>query len=110
MNEQQKIVEGEFHEVPSGSPYVSRGDSFDIGQSEAKRPNQTALAEFIANPSGLAGALGLTSKQAENIASIVAGAGAGAGYKYLSKFIGGELAAALGGFLGAYVSGKLIKK
>ena len=89
--------------------YNSKRDAFDIGL-DSPGEQSTDLISMLSNPQQLVSQLGLTSKQAENVKSLVAGAGAGAGYKLLSNIIGGELAAAAGGFLGAYVSRRLLGK
>ena len=111
MTEEQRYIEAEFHEVPEDTAQPARGDSFDIGSGASREMvPKDMFSEFISNPKGLANILNVTPKQAENIASILAGAGAGAGYKFLAKYIGGELASALGGFLGAHISGRILKK
>ena len=86
-----------------------RGDSFDIGGFE-ESGNPDMITSLISNPERLISSLNLTEKQAENIASILAGSGAGLGYKFLSRAIGGELAGAVGGFLGAYISKRIVGK
>ena len=85
--------------------YQNRGDSFDLGIQQ--EPESTGLINALSNPQELMSQLGLTTKQLENVKSIVAGAGAGAGHKLLSRYIGGDLAAAVGGFLGSYISRNL---
>lgn len=90
-----------------------RGDSFDIGSSEAQ-PIQGAkqpfdISQFIQNPSALASTLGLSTAQAKNVQSLITGAGAGLAHKFLSGMIGDELAGAVGGYLGAYVAKRVIK-
>ena len=85
-----------------------RGDSFDLGSFEEGGESKDLVTSLLSNPQQLISSLNLTSKQAENIGSIVAGSGAGLGYKFLSQHIGGELASAVGGFLGAYISKKVL--
>jgi len=98
---------------------VKRGDSFDIGglgeltESESGNLPQTSddiIIRLLSNPKGLANSLGLTEKQAKNIASIITGGGAGLGHQLLADAIGPELAGAIGGFLGGYVSKKVVGK
>ena len=91
---------------------VRRNDSFDIGRQsiqpiEQSVEQQDILVNLLQNPQELMGALSLTEEQARNVSALISGAGAGAAYKYLSKHIGGELAAALGGFLGAVIARKI---
>ena len=88
---------------------VSPRDSFDLGEQRGLTQSDT-VARILSNPQSLMNSLNLTAKQAENIASIIAGGSAGLGYKYLSRYIGGELASAVGGFLGAHVARKLTGK
>lgn len=86
-------------------------DSFDIGtpseRSQAIVSQEDIIGKLLANPQGLVGALGLNEKQALNISSIITGGVAGAGRKWLTEYIGAELAGAVGGFVGAYVSKKI---
>lgn len=91
---------------------MTRGDSFDLSgeAEESSNPSGDVISSLVLNPQKLIGNLGLTPKQAENVASIIAGGGAGLGHKYLSKYIGSELAGAVGGFLGGFVSKKVIGK
>jgi hypothetical protein len=96
---------------------VRRPDSFDTGHSSvesiqqndrsATRPN--GIASILSNPAAI-GSLGLTTKQAKNVRSLVTGAGAGLAHKYLSEAIGDELSGAVGAFLGAYLSKKVLGK
>lgn len=66
-----------------------------------------ALMKLLQNPRALKQKLNLTEKQAENIRSIIAGTGAAAANKYLGKLIGADLASAVGGFLGSYLSRRI---
>ncbi len=96
---------------------VRRGDSFDIGSNaEVMSPNQAfpkstedIIVQLASNPSALIASLGLTETQAKNVASIIAGTGAGLGYKYLSNTVGDEIAGAIGGLLGAYLAKKVTR-
>ena len=84
---------------------IKRGDGFDIGEGS---PSPEVIT-IMQNPDQLVNLLNLTPEQATNVASIVAAGGAGLGYKFLSQIIGGELAGAVGGFLGGYVAKRLFK-
>ena len=84
---------------------IRRGDSFDIGTEQA----ESQILEILQNPTQLASMLNLTEKQASNIVSIMAGGGAGLSHKFLSEHIGDELAAAVGGFIGAYIGKRIFK-
>ena len=72
--------------------------------------SSTALANLIKNPSALTQQFNLSPSQARNVASLITGGGAGLARKYLTDFVGAEMAGAIGGFLGAYVSRKLVGK
>lgn len=87
-------------------------DSFDLGQAgDRLSPASTdVIYQLVSNPKKLIGSLGLTPQQAENITSIISGAGAGAAHKYLARHIGDELAAAAGGFLAAYLAKRVLQK
>ena len=83
-----------------------RGDSFDLGEQITQN---TSLAKLMQNPAQLASALNLTEKQAENVRSIITGSGAGLASKFLARTFGDEIAGAIGGFLGGYVSKRILK-
>lgn len=96
-------------------------DAFDIGRYRSvsnpqdiidMRQGKTndALAEILSNPKGLMTALNLSRKEAENIRSLVVGAGAGGVHKLLSKHLGDEIAGAIGGFLAGYIAKRVIGK
>ena len=91
----------------------NRGDGFDIG-GETEYPVQQydgdQISKMLSNPQELANTLGLSRKQAQNVRSLITGGGAGLSSKYLSQFLGEEIAGALGGFVGGYVSRRLLKK
>ena len=88
---------------------ASRGDSFDIGEFEEDNPQSSdIITSLIANPERLMSSFNLTPSQAENIAAIITGSAAGFGRKHLSKYIGPELAGAVSGFLGGFISKKVV--
>jgi len=97
-----EIIEGEI---------VQRGDSFDVGHEieQYQQPQPTSISSLMSNPKALMGMLNLDDSQAENVSAILAGAGGAAGYKWLRKYIGDELAAAAGAGLAAYITKKLLK-
>ena len=90
----------------------SSGDDFDIGQfsgeSQFSGDPKDIITSLIANPRQLSNSFNLSSKQADNVAAIITGGVAGAGRKYLSRYIGAELAGAVSGFLGAFISKKVV--
>lgn len=99
----RRAIEGEV---------IGRGDGFDVGEGHEETRMTgggipDSLMDVLTNPSKIMKSLNLTRKQSENIASIIAGGGAGVGYKMLSKYIGGELASAIGGFLGAHLAKRI---
>jgi len=83
-----------------------RGDSFDIGSWETGETKD--LMNLLSNPKSLVSSFNLTEKQSENVAAIITGGAAGLGRKYLSNYIGPELAGAVSGFLGAVISKKVV--
>ena len=88
---------------------TSRGDSFDLGGGEVSESGGGGdLMSLLSNPQKLIGSLNLTEKQADNIASVLTGGIAGAGRKWLTRYLGAELAGAVSGFLGGYISKKVI--
>lgn len=94
------------------SEVVGRGDSFDLGGENTEEivPRDDMLTKIISNPQGLMRSLELDEKQAKNVAAVITGGAAGLGRKYLSDFMGPELAGAVSGFLGGYISKKLVGK
>ena len=86
---------------------ISRGDSFDLGSFEEVGESKD-LVSLLSNPRKLIGSFNLTESQAENVASIITGGAAGLGRKYLTRYIGPELAGAVSGFLGAVISKKVV--
>jgi len=85
---------------------VKRGDSFDIG--EVGQGQQEIISAVIQNPEKLAELLNLTEEQANNIRSLITGAGAGLSSKFLATALGEEIAGALGGFIGGFVAKRVI--
>lgn len=94
------------------SRLTTRGDSFDIGnnpQSQALTKDP-AITNILQDPNALAQLLNINEEQAENIKSVIVGAGAGAAYKYLGKYFGGEIAAMFGAFASSLIARKVIGK
>lgn len=63
-----------------------------------------ALSNLIQNPGALSGLLKLSPEQAVNVKAIIAGAGAAASHKYLSKHIGDEFSAIMGAAVAVYLA------
>jgi len=63
--------------------------------------------KLIENPRAIGESLNLSDTQARNLVSLVSGMGAAGGTKYLGPHLGSEISAALGGFLGAFISRKI---
>ena len=95
------------HEVVEGE-IIQRGDSFDVGHEIEQYRQKPEISSLMSNPKALMSMLNLDDKQAENVAAIFAGAGGAAGYKWLRKYVGDELAAAAGAGLAAYIAKKFI--
>ena len=107
--------------MSEGSEVVRKPDAFDVIEIKARDitpgqrsdeeiivpQNQDVLQRIIENPAALLGTLDLTESQAENIASVIAGSGAGLGYKYLNKIFGSEISAMIGAGIGAYIARKM---
>lgn len=111
MNEEEKyIAEGEVtnEEEVETAQLPSRGDSFDIGRKGGDIVQSGGLNGILSNPNQLIRTLNLTPQQARNVKSIIAAGGAGISHQLLSNVIGSELAGAVGGFLGGYLSRKLM--
>lgn len=97
-------------------------DSFDIGykeqipQERAIQASQggTLINQLVSNPKALSAMFGLNPTQAQNVADILTGAGAGIGayalQKMLGKAVGRRMAATIGAALGAYFSATLADK
>ena len=87
-----------------------RGDSFDIGELTESPTEQDMIVRIMQNPRQLADMLNLSEKQAENTRAAITAAGAGLSSKFLSQHFGDEIAGAIGGFLGGYISKRIIGK
>ena len=94
-------------EVRKPSQIIRRGDSFDIGTDIVKQPE---VLNILQNPGQLENLLDLTESQAENLRAVITGGGAGLASKFLSKYFGDEIAGAIGGFLGAHVAKRVVKR
>lgn len=111
MNGEEKyITEGEIAEEVEIEHLPARGDSFDIGRKggDIIQPGTGALSDILSNPNQLVKSLNLTPQQARNVKSIIAAGGAGISHQLLSNIVGSELAGAVGGFLGGYLSRKML--
>ena len=75
-------------------------------QSQQQQP----LAKILSNPGSIQQMFNLDETQAMNVASLLTGAGAGLTRKYLTQALGPEIAGAIGGFLGGYLSRRLVGK
>jgi len=93
---------------------LQRGDSFDIGTEDPAAVGIHAVDSPIAvnnvlNPSQIKNTLKVSEQQAENIRSLVVGAGASISYKMLRKNFGDEFAAAIGAAGSAWLVKKFLK-
>jgi len=89
---------------------IIEGDFKEVGNNNlpAKIPQQEEVIRIISeNPAQLISMFDLTQEQAENVASIMAGSGAGLAYKYLNRYLGGEISSMLGALIGSVVARKL---
>ena len=88
-----------------------RGDGFDVGeiQGQGQSSNDDIIVRLLSNPKELAKSFGMTEKQTENVRSLIIGAGAGGGHKYLNKYFGDEVAAMIGAALSAHLVRRIIK-
>jgi len=73
----------------------------------AETPNEVLL-KLMQNPSALRNLFQLNDQQAENVRALLAGGGTTLAVKMFSRYVGPELAGAVGGFLGGYVSRRLL--
>lgn len=94
--------------IKTGHDLVRRGDSFDIGNIAESQDQQDILVRVMQNPDKLADMLGLNENQAENIRSLIVGAGTGGIHKLMNKHLGSEVSAMLGGFISGYVARKIL--
>lgn len=109
--ERRYVTEGEItnEEEVEQEHLSSRGDSFDIGRGKGDIvPSGGPFSDILSNPNQLVKTLNLTPQQSKNVKSIIAAGGAGISHQLLSNIIGSELAGAVGGFLGGYLSRKLM--
>ena len=88
----------------------NRGDSFDIGGFEESGNPNDMITSLMSNPQQLIGSLNLTEKQAENIKSLIVGGGTGGIHKLLNRYLGDEVASALGGLISGYIAKRLVGK
>ena len=79
--------------------FLRGGSSEDLSKS---------LSTILSNPGALKQMFGLSDAQSENIASLMTGGAAGLSRKYLTQMLGPEIAGAVGGFLGGYLSKKMM--
>lgn len=73
-----------------------------------KGESRHELTKFLENPSQLKEMFNLSEGQALNVRSLISGAGSAAAVKYLSRHIGSELAAGVGGFVAAYIAKRML--
>lgn len=88
----------------------SRGDSFDLGGEVTRYEGQDSISQYLSNPKQLSQLFSLTEKQAENVCSLITGGSSAFAYKLLARHLGSELSGAIGGFLGGYLSKRVIGK
>lgn len=88
-----------------------RGDGFDIGKNnnvvEYEPPSNF---EEIFESGQLSQALNLTETQAENVRSLIVGAGTSGIHRVLRKHFGDEISGMIGGLLSGYVAKKIMDK
>ena len=99
----------EDEEVQHAIEVLRRGDSFDIGEY-GKSEGPSDLVTMLSNPQQLMNSLNLSEYQAQNIKSLIVGGGTGAIHRALSKYVGDEVASALGGLVSGYIARRLIGK
>jgi len=73
-----------------------------------ENPTFGALAKLLENPSQVKGLLSLSNTQVRNVKALIAGIGAAASSKTLSRYFGDELAAVAGAAISAYVAKRLL--
>ena len=98
--------------VDSNGVYQVRPEDVEIlpPENKSSRVDSAALAKLISNPGALRGMFSLTEVQALNVASLLTGAGAGLGRKYLTSTLGPVLSGAIGGALAGWLSGQILDK
>ena len=87
-----------------------RGDSFDIGRNVANFEGQDTISQYMSNPKQLSQLFSLTGRQAENVQSLLVGAGTGGIYKLLNRHLGPDISGAIGGLVSAYITRKIVGK
>ena len=80
----------------------------ELAQLEGGWNPNKALTQFVQNPGKLAEMFHLSPEQSLNVSSLITGAASAASRKYLTALFGAELAGAIGGFAGAYLSRRVI--
>ncbi len=126
MEEQRQILEGQvvspdeevrraMQTLQKYGKVPQRGDSFDIGtdvQTAGAGAGMGSLAALLGGggTSDLMKAFNLNQRQAENIRSLVVGAGTGGIHRLLSEYFGDEISGAIGGALSGYIAHKIVKR
>lgn len=82
----------------------------ELDQERGYSQQENAIANIIRNPAGLSKMFNLNVEQSKNVKSLITGGSAALSHKYLSQMFGDEIAGAIGGFLGGYISKRLIGK
>ena len=106
---QQEYIDGEY-KVLQGDVITPQQRISELEQeinSLKGGVNTGALANIIENPSALRGLFSVNEAQTQNIKALITGVGTGTSVKYLSKYVGDELAAVMGAFASAYVAKKI---
>ena len=110
-------VESAYRTLQKYGKVPKRGDSFDIGESGgaevagAGLGAGSLLALFSGNNTpDIMRTFGLNQKQAENLRSLVVGAGTGGIHRLLSEYFGDEISGAIGGLLSGYIAKRVIKR
>jgi len=109
---QQEYIDGEY-KVLQGDVITPQQRISELEQeinSLKGGVNTGALANILENPSALKTLFTLDEKQALNVASLITGSTSGLGRKYLTNLVGPELAGAIGGWLGGYISKRVMGK
>ena len=82
----------------------------ELAQERGYSQHENALANLISNPGAVSQMFNLNIEQSKNVKSLITGGAAALSHKYLSQMFGDELAGAIGGFLGGYISKRLVGK
>ena len=99
-----RVVEGE---VVTAEQRI-RELQAELAQERGYSQQENALANIISNPGSLTNMFNLNAEQSKNVKSLITGGTAALSHKYLSQMFGDELAGAIGGFLGGYISKRLV--